>query len=247
MIGTNRIKLVKALQIKKNRAEQSLFVVEGRKSVLEVLQSDWKVDSLYATDTFIEDFPQYEAISIRCSPADLAKMGSFQSNEDALAVVKMMDRLDPIYPTEGLHLALDSINDPGNLGTILRLADWYGVSAVWCSEGTVDLYNPKVIAASKGSFLRVKVYYKPLTEVFKQTTIPVMAAMLEGESIHKNAHDLPAILLIGNEAKGIDPELLCFITHTLHIPRFGDAESLNAAVATGILLDHLRRGSVKDF
>jgi TrmH family RNA methyltransferase len=164
-------------------------------------------------------------------------MGSFQSNDAALAVLEMKSWGMLPTATKGLTLALDTVNDPGNLGTILRLADWYACDAVICSPETADMYNPKTIAASKGSFLRMPVYYTSLDEWLPKVTVPVYAALLQGASVHYATLETPAILLMGNEANGIRPHLLPLVQHPISIPRFGHAESLNVASAAAILVD----------
>jgi TrmH family RNA methyltransferase len=164
-------------------------------------------------------------------------MGSFQSNDAALAVLEMKSWGMLPTATKGLTLALDTVNDPGNLGTILRLADWYACDAVICSPETADMYNPKTIAASKGSFLRMPVYYTSLDEWLPKVTVPVYAALLQSASVHYATLETPAILLMGNEANGIRPHLLPLVQHPISIPRFGHAESLNVASAAAILVD----------
>jgi TrmH family RNA methyltransferase len=244
MVGANRIKAVKSLQNKKNRLETGLFIVEGEKSVVELIYSDMRIECLYITSKFalsyrdlIVDLP---CEVIAASEEELGKMGTYQQNEMALAVVEMpQHQLMPL--NEGLHLILDGINDPGNLGTLIRLADWFGFAQVLCSPDTVDSFNPKVIAASKGSFIRVPVLYDQLKPQLQKAGSPVVGALMSGS----NAHQLPAMphcsLLIGNESHGIRPDLIPYISHAVTIPRYGKAESLNAAVAGGILMDLIRR------
>lgn len=248
MIGANRIKAVKALQNKKNRQERGLFVVEGAKTVREVLHSDWSVVEVFATKAYLSSLPVAllgrTTYSV-CSAGDLERMGSFQSNDAALAVVEMRQLGEPPTLLQGLVLALDSLNDPGNLGTIIRLADWYACTAVVSSDETTELYNHKTLSASKGSFLRIPVYHTNLAAWLAQVSAPVYAAVLEGSSVHSMALSLPSVLLLGSEAHGIHPKLLSLIHHPISIPRYGHAESLNVASAAAILLDHFSRQPAK--
>ncbi len=138
-------------------------------------------------------------------------------------------------------MALESINDPGNLGAIIRIADWYGIEKILCSSDTVDFYNPKVIAASMGSFLRVQVQYGDLSELLKNTALPVLGAFLDGTNVHKFQFPTEGILVIGSEAHGISPALEKIVTEKITIPRTGKAESLNAAIATAIICDNWLR------
>lgn len=243
----NEIKFIRSLQQKKNRQANNLFVVEGAKNVFEVLKSDWEIDSLFVSSDFEEEFEHFlnseyiNILPIISKKISLQQAGTFKSNNSALAVVKMKKRnFDEIVlkNNSGLILALDSIKDPGNLGTILRTADWYGIEQIICSTDCVDVYNPKVIAASMGSFLRIKVDYVELDSFFKKTSLPVYGAFLEGENVHKMNFEKNAILLIGSESHGIDTKLTDFFTEKIHIPRFGQAESLNAAMATAIICDN---------
>jgi TrmH family RNA methyltransferase len=138
---------------------------------------------------------------------------------------------------------LDDVRDPGNLGTIIRTADWYGVTTIIASEETADTYNAKVIQSSMGSFTRVHMYYTNLENYLRQTTLPVLGAFLDGENVHSCAFGEGGILVIGNEANGISPAVENFVTQRITIPRIGGAESLNAAIATAVILDNIRRRS----
>jgi TrmH family RNA methyltransferase len=180
-----------------------------------------------------------EVISV--SESELTAMGSVESNNAALAVVSMPPNKEPRMPLDDIVLALDDIRDPGNLGTIVRTADWYGVHQIVASPETTDFYNPKVISATMGSFLRVSVFYTSLSEFIRKASVPVYGAMLQGTSVHANRFEKVGILVIGNESKGLSPEVERLVTHRVTIPRFGDAESLNASTATAVILDNMRR------
>ncbi|SFB91174.1 RNA methyltransferase, TrmH family [Marinospirillum celere] len=250
MISKNQSKLLRALQRKKYRREYRQFLVEGEKSVLELLASGWPLVQLFASEDFLQKYASLvagfpEKIT-QATANELTQAGTLASNQSALAIAKIPEE-KPLIPASGEWLlALDQINDPGNLGTILRIADWYGISKVICSPATADLYNPKVIAASKGSFLRVQVSYQHL-EPFLQTLPgknPVLGAFLEGESIHQLQladPDQGGVLVMGSEAQGISPGVAALITRKITIPAFGQAESLNVGVATAIICDNLKR------
>ncbi len=250
----NEIKFIRSLQQKKNRQANNLFVVEGAKNVLEVLKSNWKIEALFVSPEFEEELTGFlgreysQIIPIVSKQVSLQQAGTFKTNNSVLAVVKIPEQnFENSGENNGdnseLILALDNIKDPGNLGTILRTADWYGIKQVICSSDCVDIYNPKVIAASMGSFLRLKVVYTDLTEFFKQNSIPVYGAFLEGENVHEVEFEDSVILMIGSESHGIDERLTDYVTKKIHIPRFGKAESLNASIATAIICDNWKRVS----
>ena len=189
MLTKNQAKLVKSLADKKNRVETELFLVEGAKSVLELLNSDFQIDLILITDEFFEKHG--EQIRDRSKEfeivrqEDLEKSGTLETNDSALAVVKQRSNFASETKNTGIILALDEIKDPGNLGTIVRIADWYGVKNIIASKNTVDFYNPKVIAASKGSFTRVNMFYTDLKEFLPQTHLPIFGAFLNGGNIHQ--------------------------------------------------------------
>lgn len=247
MLTRNQLKDVKALQQKKHRREQGLFVVEGGKSVQEVLASDFAVTAVYATAAYA---PELEAgcrtrrLDVQqATAAQLVEMGSYESNDTALAVVRMREP-KPVRLAPGEYaLALDDIRDPGNLGTILRTADWYGIGQILCSPETAEVYNPKVIAASMGSFTRVAVHYLDLAAFLAEhATLASYGAFLGGADVHAEAFDpRGGLIVVGNEAHGIAPSLAPMIRRRVTIPRYGRAESLNAGLATAVLLDNLRR------
>ncbi len=246
MVSGKWLKLVKSLQIKKYRQLHQCFLVEGTKSVLELLDSHLVIEVLFGTDTFLRQHIRTRSdISFEYHPAsddELARMGSFQTNNSVLAVVQM-PRQHPLRIEKGEYaLALDGIQDPGNLGTILRIADWYGLKKIFCSEDTADLYNPKVISSSMGSFMRVSTWYGDLGVHFEtMQNIPILGAFLEGENVHQYTFPDSGIIVTGNESKGIRTDLHAYISDRVHIPRYGGAESLNAGIATAIICDNLRR------
>ena len=248
MISKNWLKLIHSLQIKKYRKQHQAFLVEGAKSVLELMSSDYKIIILFTTQEFYNENIRFLApVSFKyeiISQKELEKTGVFQSNNACLAVVstKLNEPLQ-VFPSEYV-LMLDDIKDPGNLGTIIRIADWYGISKLICSLNTTDFYNPKVIAASMGSFTRVRLYYCDLRSYLESNkNIPVYGAFLAGENIHTISFTESGLIVMGNESQGIHPDLETYIGKKIHIPRYGKAESLNVGIATAIILDNLRRGN----
>ncbi len=248
MLSKNQSKLLRSLQRKKNRQEQGLFLVEGGKIVSELLRSGWPLHSLYVSDDFAAaQAGQLEHCQVpvtRCAAEELTAAGTLVSNRDAIAIARIPESVEPIAGAGQWVLALDRINDPGNLGTLLRIADWYGITQLVCSADTVDLYNPKVINASMGSFLRVGVAHLDLEGWLADLpeSVSVLGAYLEGDSVHELQPGLQGgVLLMGSEARGIAADLERFVTHRVTIPAFGAAESLNVAVATAVICDNLRR------
>lgn len=245
MVSKKLISLIRSLHLKKYRKKENLFLVEGAKSVLEVIQSDYKVKTLIGTSMFLD---AHQALLTTAVPhlleADatlLSSLGTLQTNDSALALVEMLPN-EPLQAHQGEWvLALDNVGDPGNLGTIIRIADWYGIRKIVCSDTTVDLYNPKVITASKGSFTRIRVYYTDLENFLKAEQMPVYGADLQGESVHEFAFPASGYLLMGSEAHGISAEMARQLSGRITIPAYGGAESLNVAIATAIICDNLSR------
>jgi RNA methyltransferase, TrmH family len=246
MLSKNTVKFIKSLQQKKFRKQENAFFVEGYKNVTELLLSDFTCTHLLFTEKYLAAQPglveRFQGEKILTTPKALAGMGTFSSNEQALAValIKAKEVLD-VDPGE-LVLALDDIRDPGNLGTIIRIADWYGIKKMLLSPETADIYNPKVLHASMGSFSRMAFQYVELAFKLRDVGVPLYGAFLEGKSIH-DFEDIPegGVLIMGNESHGIGQHLEALVSHKLTIPAFGGAESLNVGVATAVLCDNLRR------
>ena len=245
MLSKNTVKFIKSLHQKKYRLESAKFFVEGEKSVVEVLQSSFTVDLLLVTQEFATKHATllsgkaFEVLFV--TPNQLEQLGQYQSNDAALAVVQMKAN-QAFLPEEGeLILALDEVRDPGNLGTIIRIADWYGIKKLIFSSHTAEFYNPKVIQSSMGSFTRVQFYYGDLAQAFQEWKLPVYGAFLEGESIHELTNPTPGVLLLGNESQGISKEVEKWVSSKITIPSFGKAESLNVAIATAIFCDNFKR------
>jgi TrmH family RNA methyltransferase len=216
-------------------------VVEGKKSVLELMYSDFDVLLIVGTAEFLDSLPDSRGEErLTATEDELAQLGSLQTNDAAIAVVQTKPNT-PLFPDPGeFALVLDDLRDPGNLGTIIRTADWYGIRKIITSDETADIYNPKVIAATMGSFCRVSLYYTNLSDYLAGRQ-PVYGAFLDGTDIHDVEFKDGGFLVIGNESQGISHAVGQVVTHRITIPRYGEAESLNAAIATAVLLDNLRR------
>lgn len=247
MLTRNTLKLIKSLQQKKFRREQGLFVVEGGKSVQEVLASDWPLHSVYCTENYLPALEpalrRRQIAPVLAKAAELAEMGSYEQNDSALAVLPIPAPVPIRLSAPEYALVLDDIRDPGNLGTIIRTADWYGIRQIICSPETAELYNPKVIAASMGSFLRVQLHYTALPAfLHSQSARPIYGAFLDGDDLHQLQFARGGgLLVVGNEANGISADVAAHVSQRLTIPRVGLAESLNAGVATAIVLDNWAR------
>jgi len=243
-------KLVKQLQQKKFRKQEGLFVVEGTKSVIELLQSDIQIEAIFGTSNFAKELEVNPALSQKGQDLQetdantLGKVGSFNTNDGALAVAKIQPN-EPISPENGYLLALDDVRDPGNLGTLIRIADWYNFKGIICSETCADWYNPKTIASSMGSFTRIRGYYCPLPEYLNTHSeqTPIYGAFMNGQNVHSISFPESGILVLGNESNGISEETSKQIKFPITIPRFGQAESLNVAMAGAIIADNVRRGN----
>jgi len=245
MLSKNTVKFIKSLQQKKFRKQEHAFFVEGSKNVTELLGSDFKVTHLLYTAKFAECHPELvNKPGIAAYEVDqnaLEAAGSFVTNDSALAVAEMKDNRSFLLEENELAIALDDVRDPGNLGTIIRIADWYGIKKLILSEESADFYNPKVLNSSMGSFTRVDFFYTDLKAFLSEVNLPVYGAFLEGDNIHQLDLKPNGIVLMGNESKGISDRLVSSVTQKLTIPAFGQAESLNVAVATAVICDNFRR------
>jgi TrmH family RNA methyltransferase len=248
MLSKNRIKYINSLKIKKYRQQHEAFMVEGAKSVLELLESDFKTEVVLATQEFQQKYSsiltRHNTLTETVTIQELEGLGSFQTNDSCLAVAKTKQNEFLSLNESEYMLILDDVRDPGNLGTIIRVADWYGISKIVCSNDTTDIYNPKVIAASKGSFTRVNIFYTDLVSYLKENTAKksVIGAFLGGESLYDfQFSQTGGYVIMGNESNGIGAQVEKLITHKVTIPRIGAAESLNVGIATAIMLDNMRR------
>lgn len=238
MISKNQIKLITSLKQKKYRLEHQLFVVEGVKTIKELLESDLILHTLYTTETF-----NIDAINeVLISALDLKRISFLTTPNTALAVFRIPEF--KAIDNSGLIVALDDIRDPGNLGTIIRLCDWFGVKELLCSKATVDCFNPKVIQATMGSITRVNINYVDLVAFIEKTRLPVFGAFMDGKNIYKTVLPKEGVLVMGNEANGVSKTIENLVNHKISIPRFGTlqaTESLNVATATAVLLSEFRR------
>lgn len=239
MISKAKLRQYQQLSSKKLRQKYGLFVVEGQKSVNELVASDWPVESILCTSTFLSNYTggledNFNVVSM----VDFLSISQLKNPQEILAIARFHQLRQN---SSSWQIALDGINDPGNLGTIIRIADWYGINTIYASEDTVDLYNNKVIQSTMGSFLRVNVIQGNLLSLLAEKT--VFATLLNGQNIRSLPPLCGGVLLIGNEANGIKPELLANLCHTaINIPGAGTAESLNAAMATAICCERLVGG-----
>lgn len=239
MLSKNELKYIQSLCQKKQRQASGLFIAEGPKIVDELLNSHFTVNKVYATDEWDAAKLADPSILTRVSAHELAKISGLQTPQQILAVARQYWPDAAPLLNQKITLVLDGIQDPGNLGTIIRIADWFGIQEIVCSLDTVDCYNPKVVQATMGSLLRVKIWYEALPAYLAKQQMPILGALLSGQSVYATQVDAPSLLVIGNEAKGIREELLPLINQPISIPGKGGAESLNAGVATGILVSHL--------
>lgn len=230
-ITKNEIKLIKSLSQKKVRHQEGIFVVEGIKGIREFLDSKFELYKLYATDAI------FDAETVLIAPKDLQRISTLKTPNTALAIFKM-PKLAPVL-NSSLVLALDDIRDPGNLGTIIRMCDWFGIENLVCSLETVDCYNPKVVQATMGSLTRVQINYTDLEHFLEHTELKIYGTFMDGKSIYTEALPREGIIVMGNEANGISPNIERLVTKKIGIPRFGNlkaTESLNVATATAIIL-----------
>ncbi len=233
MITKNQIKYIRSLSLKKNRIKEQCFVVEGEKMVNELLGSNFTIVDLFATKNWMS-INEYSNVN-EVSEEELLKISNLKSANSVLAIVKIINHHNE--KLEGITLILDELNDPGNLGTIIRICDWFNIKQIVCSENTVDLYNPKVVQSSMGSIFRVNVIYTSLIEYLSKTTTPIYGAYIKGKDIKEITIHKNACLVLGNEANGISKEISTIIQNKVSIKNLGgSAESLNVAVAASILL-----------
>jgi TrmH family RNA methyltransferase len=240
LISKSDVKYIQSLAHKKFREEEGVFVIEGVKMVGELIaEFPEKIVQLYATQQWSDENKQGMSQGIPVTIVDekeLLRISQLNTPNQVVATVKIpLQKMD--LALTGLTLVLDQIQDPGNLGTIIRTCDWFGVQNIICSLDTVDAYNPKTVQSAKGSLLRINIQYLDLCSyLISKKGTPVYAAVLEGKSIHDVHLKESAILVIGNEAKGISKEVMSLTSHAITIPSRGKAESLNAAIATAIIL-----------
>lgn len=238
MLSKNQVKLIQKLHHKKYRNELNLFIVEGKKSINEFLQAGYTPQLLIATEAFTTSVPQHLITPV--SKDELRKVSTLQNPDEGLAVFEQPKHKGILQG--GVIVALDNVQDPGNLGTIIRLCDWFGVETLLCNTQTVDCYNPKVVQASMGSLTRVAVHYLDLAAFLTTTALPVYTMDLEGENLYTATFPKDCILILGNEANGISSEVRALSNEVITIPRFSQhqrTESLNVAMAGAIILSEV--------
>ena len=252
MLSKNKIKLIQSLNRKKDRDESGLFLAEGNKMVEEVLRSDYSIETLVCTPQFISQHPGIHHRASELIEADkelIQKASLLQNPQEALAIIKQpaIEKPHLTLDTE-LYLALDFIQDPGNLGTILRIADWFGIGAIVCSENTVDVFNPKVVQASMGAIFRIKTVYLNLENFLLETLksqVPVYGTFMDGNNIYSEPLTPNGIVVLGNEGNGISDQISHLVTHRITIPTFSTkaskSESLNVAIAASICCSEFKR------
>ena len=237
MLTKNQIKWVHSLELKKNRKKEGLFVAEGPKVVGDLLRAGYHAHSIFSTTE------RPNAQLVVCD--ELRKLSFLQHPQEVLAVFEIPIASHPSPLTSHLSLALDGVQDPGNLGTIIRIADWFGIQTIYCSEDTADCYNPKVVQATMGSLAHVHIFYTDLEALFQTAHCPIYGTLLDGQNIYEQSLSHEGIIVMGNEGNGISPAIRQLVTHKLLIPNYntsGDtAESLNVAIATAITCAEFRR------
>ncbi len=240
MLSKNQIKLIKQLNQKKYRSRNNLFIAEGVKTVNEFIKSGYTIKTLLATEQYSNSY-HVDQIQI-ISPGELIKISNLKTPNQVLCVFEIPE--EKALKRNGFTLVLDEINDPGNLGTIIRLCDWFGADQLVCSKNTVDSYNSKTVQASMGSLARADIVYTDLEDFLKEDKREIYGSFMQGENVYQIELPADAILIMGNEANGISNKIKDLITKKITIPQFGmirETESLNVAMATAILLSEFKR------
>ena len=249
MLSKSQISFIKSLHQKKFRIEHRLFIVEGIKSVTEFIHSNYLVDSVYCTENVmpkLAKLPQKIKLN-QISSTDLEKISTLSTPQNILALVELPDNKDVerLSLKGQFTLALDGVQDPGNLGTIIRTAEWFGLNQIICSHDCVEVYNPKVVQASMGSLSRLKIIYDDLLTIVQKCDVPVFGAMLDGIPITETEFGTEGIIVLGNEGNGISPAIAHEISHRVTIPGLGKAESLNVAISASLFCYELKRNILK--
>jgi len=248
MLSKSQISFIQSLQHKKFRREHGLFLVEGYKSVSEFINSAYHIEAIYYTATIASKMLKLsqKINSAEISLNTLEKLSALKTPQDVIALVKI-----PAHPSlnytklkKKFSLVLDGIQDPGNMGTIIRTADWFGIDTIICSEDSVEVYNPKVVQATMGSLSRIDVHYTNLPAIIPQINLPVFGALLDGENIYNTNFGTEGLLAMGNEGNGLSAEVKALVNKAITIPRAGNAESLNVAIATAICCSEIHRNKM---
>ena len=245
MLSKNQLKLVRSLELKKNRKKEGLFVAEGPKVVGDLLRAGFVPHSIFSTKPTPSPSLRGGEPTQLVTDDELRKLSFLQHPQEVLAVFEIPQSQKPTANSQQLTIALDGIQDPGNLGTIIRIADWFGISTIYCSEDTADCYNPKVVQATMGSLAHVDLVYTDLEALLRQYDGPIYGTLLDGQNIYQQELSNEGIIVMGNEGNGISPAIRQLVTHKLLIPNYNPssetAESLNVAIATAITCAEFRR------
>jgi len=249
MLSKSNISLLQSLQHKKFRREHGVFLVEGYKSVTEFINSAYQIEAVYHTAAIAPKMLKLlQKMNFQeISSAILEKISALKTPADIIAVVKIPQWPVLNYTTlnKKFSIVLDGIQDPGNMGTIIRTADWFGIENIICSEDCVEVYNPKVVQATMGSLSRINVHYVDLENVLSETKLPVYGALLDGENIYSTDFGNEGLVVMGNEGNGLTEKVKQLVTKAITIPGAGNAESLNVAIATAIFCSEINRNKLK--
>ena len=247
MLSKNKIKYIHSLELKKNRKEEQTFVAEGHKLVGDLL-GHFPCRLLVATRAWLDRNPDVEAMEIiEVNQEELTRASLLKTPQEVLAVFEQPEYSIQLEVVErSLCLALDDVQDPGNLGTIIRLADWFGIEHIFCSLGTVDVYNPKTVQATMGALARVKLHYVDLPSIIaSMSSVPIYGTFLDGNNIYAETLSANGLIIMGNEGKGVSPEVAKLVNKRLYVPNYPServtSESLNVAVATAVVCAEFRR------
>jgi len=251
MLSKNKTKFINSLQKKKNRDKEGLFIVEGTKMVNELLHSDFQTEAIYHLPSWHLAGAVDTSITTEITPGELRQISSLTTPNQVLAIARIKTSTrGATLKVNDLTLALDAIRDPGNLGTLIRLADWFGIGSIICSNDSVDVYNPKVVQATMGAIFRVQVQYADLTEILtnKPENYPVYGTFMEGDNLYTTPLSAQGCIVLGNEGMGISKEIENLVTQKLHIPNFNpspvSSESLNISIAGAIVCAEFRRSAL---
>lgn len=245
MLSKAKIRFITSLQHKKFRKQHQLFIVEGVKSILEFIAADYQIHSIYTTEEAQAKMGNLRE-KLKCvilTPAELQKISGLTHPQGVLALVYLpcTKTFDWTSMRQQHILVLDDVQDPGNLGTIVRTAEWFGIQHIICSVGTVDAFNPKVVQATMGSLARVNMYYTELVPFILESAMPTFGALLSGKSVYETDFGHSGLIVVGNEGNGISPEVVTKVDQAVTIPRIGNAESLNVAVAATVFCSEIAR------
>lgn len=248
MLSKSQLNFVRSLHLKKFRKEHGLFIAEGIKSITEFIDSDYAIETIFYTANLSQNAGQIAAKikKIPVSEQEMAKLSAVKTPQGILATVHVPEivPIDTVDLKGRLALVLDNIQDPGNLGTIIRTADWFGIKHIICSEETVEAYNPKVVQATMGSLAHVRMYYIDIVNWLQRTTLPKYAALLHGKSIYEVSFAMEGLIIMGNEGNGLRAAIISPDVQAITIPRHGKAESLNVAQATAIICAEISRQAI---